>query len=183
VVCIAANPAAIYRPRQPRQSPLYKTILLYLPAFGRTYGQYLDAAVLSLARDAANLNTFAAPMTDQDEGLRWWAVVGVHLLGDDVKSAIETLQKSLNDDAHEIRMMAAWTLIRLGQTEDALACLDDLPFAKKSEVSDETMLHNIIDWIVKTAFPLVRKYYANNGPKQGKYGIGTLARIAEVPGL
>ena len=33
MVCLAANPAAIYRPRQPRQSPLYKTILLYLPAF------------------------------------------------------------------------------------------------------------------------------------------------------
>jgi ribosomal protein S27E len=39
VVCLAANPAAIYRPRQPRQYPLYKTIQLYLTAFERTYAR------------------------------------------------------------------------------------------------------------------------------------------------
>jgi ribosomal protein S27E len=37
VVCLAAKPAPIYRPRQPRQSPLYKTIERYLPEFERTY--------------------------------------------------------------------------------------------------------------------------------------------------
>ena len=37
VVCLAAKPAPIYRPRQPRQTPLYKTIERYLPEFERTY--------------------------------------------------------------------------------------------------------------------------------------------------
>jgi hypothetical protein len=37
VVCLVAKPAPIYRPRQSRQSPLYKTIERYLPEFERTY--------------------------------------------------------------------------------------------------------------------------------------------------
>jgi hypothetical protein len=37
VVCLAANPTPIYRPRRPRHSPLYQTIERYLPEFERTY--------------------------------------------------------------------------------------------------------------------------------------------------
>jgi hypothetical protein len=36
MVSLATNPTPIYRPRQPRQSPLYKTIERYLPEFERT---------------------------------------------------------------------------------------------------------------------------------------------------
>jgi hypothetical protein len=39
VFCLAAKPAPIYRPRQPRQSPLYKTIERYLPEFERIYDE------------------------------------------------------------------------------------------------------------------------------------------------
>ena len=40
VVCLAAKPVPIYRPRQPRQSPLSKTIERYLPEFERTYDEH-----------------------------------------------------------------------------------------------------------------------------------------------
>ena len=40
MVCLAAKPVPIYRPRQPRQSPLYKTIERYLPEFERTYDEH-----------------------------------------------------------------------------------------------------------------------------------------------
>jgi hypothetical protein len=36
VVCLAAKSALIYRPRRPRQAPLYKTIERYLPELERT---------------------------------------------------------------------------------------------------------------------------------------------------
>ena len=42
MVCIAARPVPIYRPRQPRQSPLYKTFERYLPEFERTYDDQLQ---------------------------------------------------------------------------------------------------------------------------------------------
>jgi ribosomal protein S27E len=37
MVSLATNPKPIYRPRRPRQSPLFKTIERYLPEFERTY--------------------------------------------------------------------------------------------------------------------------------------------------
>ena len=37
MVCLAAKSVPNYRPRQPRQSPLHKTIERYLPEFERTY--------------------------------------------------------------------------------------------------------------------------------------------------
>ena len=39
MVGLAAKSAPIYRPRQPRQSPLYRTIERYLPKFERIYDQ------------------------------------------------------------------------------------------------------------------------------------------------
>ena len=37
--CKATSPASAYRPRRPRQSPLYQTVERYLPEFERTYQQ------------------------------------------------------------------------------------------------------------------------------------------------
>ena len=48
---------------------------------------YLDAADLALARDKGNLEAFVNAMSDEDEGMRWWAVVGLHLLEDDAAPA------------------------------------------------------------------------------------------------
>jgi len=39
VVCLSTKPAAVYRPRRPRQSPLYRTIERYYPEFERTYDE------------------------------------------------------------------------------------------------------------------------------------------------
>ena len=44
---------------------------------------YLDASDKALARDAKNLDDFVKAMSHQDEGIRWWAMVGLHLLEKD----------------------------------------------------------------------------------------------------
>ena len=141
--------------------------------------KYLDAADLALARDAAQLETFVSWMSDDDEGMRWWAVVGLHLLADRGAAAEETLRAALDDDADEIRMMAAWTLIKLGNTEQPLACLERLLFDK---TENPVMLNNVIDWVGEPAYPLVKQYVADGGNRKGKYGIGILGRIAQLQG-
>jgi len=140
---------------------------------------YLDAADLALARDKSNLDVFVSAMSDGDEGIRWWAIVGLHLLGDEVKPAAETLEQALADDSHEVRMISAWSLIKLGQSEKAMACLDQLLF---EGTENEMMLHNVLDWMGEPAHPLVKKYIENAGERQGKYGIGILGRVAELNG-
>ncbi|MDG1070678.1 MAG: sulfatase-like hydrolase/transferase, partial [Akkermansiaceae bacterium] len=140
---------------------------------------YLDAADKALVRDAKNLDDFVKAMSDQDEGVRWWAVVGLHLLEKDAASAKATLKKALKDDCHEVRMMAAWSLVKLGDSTDAMACLNDLLF---NATNNEMMLHNILDWMGEPAFPLVKKFLTDGGSTKGKYGISILGRVGELQG-
>ncbi len=141
--------------------------------------KYLDAADLALAREKKNLKTFTKWLSDQDEGMRWWAVVGLHLLGADAKPATRKLNAALKDDIHEIRIMAAWTLVKLGQKKKALAALDNLI---TDGTDNENMLHNVIDWMGEPAYPLVKKYIESGGTRQGRYGIGIFGRIAQLQG-
>jgi N-sulfoglucosamine sulfohydrolase len=122
---------------------------------------------------------FIKPMSDQDEGLRWWAVVGLHLLDQNAAPASAVLTKALEDESHEVRMMAAWTLVNIGKPEQALACLDDLLV---NGTNNETMLHNVLDWMGKPALPLVKEFVTKGGTRKGRYGIGILGRIAELNG-
>lgn len=143
---------------------------------------YLDAADVALQRDKANRDRLVQWMADDDAGMRWWAVVGLHLLEEDARQASPVLKKALTDSAHEVRMMAAWTLTQLGESKPALACLDELLFAEETTASNSIMLHNVLDWMGEPALPLVKKYIENGGTRQGKYGIGILGRIAQLNG-
>ncbi len=140
---------------------------------------YLDAADLSLARDKANLDTLTKRMSDKDEGMRWWAIVGLHLLAKDAAPATRVLEKALKDESHEVRMMAAWTLVKLGKAGNALTCLDELLF---KGTSNKDMLHNVLDWMGEPALPLVKKYIEKDSTRKGRYGTGILGRIAELNG-
>ncbi|MCR9197022.1 MAG: sulfatase-like hydrolase/transferase [Planctomycetaceae bacterium] len=141
---------------------------------------YLDAADLALERDTANLSHFVEQLNSDDPGLRWWAIVGLNLFEEQAKPATAALTAAMQDDAHEIRMMAAWTLIKTGQPDDALACLEELLNLDQRDSMNELMLHNVLDWIGEPAHPMIKKFVAKGGERQGKYGIGILGRIAEV---
>ena len=142
---------------------------------------YLDAADMALARDKSDLPTFTERLSDPDEGIRWWAIIGIHLLENDAIAAKDQLHAALKDPSHEVRMMAAWTLVKLGDSTDAMKCLSDL-MAKSSSETNEPMLHNVLDWMGKPALPLVKSYIDGGGNRQGKYGIGILGRIAQLNG-
>ena len=141
--------------------------------------KYLDAADIALARDKTNLQNFADDMEHEDEGIRWWSIVGLHLLEKDAASASTILEAALDDEIDEIRMMAAWTLIKLGQPDKASTSINNMIL---NGTENEAMLHNIIDWMAEPGLPFVRKYVENGGNRQGKYGIGILGRIAELNG-
>ena len=145
---------------------------------------YLDAADRALERDKKHLNMFLDQLADSDEGLRWWAVVGLHLLDQEAALAKDSLVNALIDIAPEIRMMAAWTLVNLGhKKEKALASLKTLLASKDTPQTNTRLLHNILDWMGDPALPLVKKYIENGGNRQGRYGIGVLGRIAQQNGL
>ncbi|HBV64051.1 MAG TPA: sulfatase, partial [Rhodopirellula sp.] len=144
--------------------------------------QYLDAADTALDRDPKNLNQFVKWLNDDDEGMRWWGVVGLHLLGDQAEDAKPNLSEALTDDTDEIRIMAAWTLVNLGDSDTALANLESMLFRDPAATNNTTLLHNVLDWMGEPALPLVKKYIDRGGNRQGKYGIGILGRIAQLNG-
>ena len=140
---------------------------------------YLDAADVALSRNKTSLGTFVSAQDETDEGIRWWGIVGLHLLEEHAVVAADTLTAALEDSEDEIRIMAAWTLVKLGQSEQAFATLDDMLM---NGCKNEDMLHNVLDWMGQPALPLVKKYIENGGNRQGKYGIGILGRIAQING-
>jgi len=137
---------------------------------------YLDAADMALERDRGNLPAFVKAMSDPDCGIRYWAVVGLLLLEKEAAPATETLAKALHDESDEVKIMVAWTMVRLGRNEAGLACLRNL---LNNGTTTERMLHNVLDWMDDDAVPLVREYLKSN-PNKSK---GILAKIAQDHGI
>jgi arylsulfatase A-like enzyme len=109
--------------------------------------QLLDAAELALEENETNLLALRRLLNSPDLGLRYWGIVGCFLL-DDAQSAL----KCLEDDSHEVRAMAGWLLLRSGDKEAGLRCLENL--LKENSYATLSVL-NIIDWAGDAAKPLL----------------------------
>ena len=99
----------------------------------------LDAADLALEKNKKNLPTFSNMLTNSDSGIRYWAMVGSFLLNDQ-----KTAFQALEDPSHEVRIIAAWTLIRSGDKKQGFQCLENL-LKEKSYASLTVM--NVVDWL------------------------------------
>ena len=132
---------------------------------------YLDAADLALARDRKNLRAFVDGMSDSDACIRYWSVVGLLLLDEGAAPAAETLKSALDDEADEVKMLAAWTLVKTGHCEEGLAALRDMLFGGTPLKRE---LHNVLDWMDDDAVGLVKEYLQSH-PEQAKNILGKIA--------
>lgn len=137
---------------------------------------YLDAADRALERNPRNRRNFVRAMSSSDSGLRYWAVVGLHLLEDKASRAKKALKKALADESDEIKMMAAWTLVKLGDKEPGLQCLRNLLY---NGTTAQRKLLNVLDWMEEDTVPMVREYLQAH-PKKAK---NILAKIARDHGI
>ncbi len=99
----------------------------------------LDAADLALENDVKNLKRLHKLMESDQLGERYWGMIGGFLLKDK-----EAGLKMIHDESHEIRAMAAWTLIQTGEKEKGLACLKEL-IAQRSYALLTVL--NMVEWI------------------------------------
>jgi N-sulfoglucosamine sulfohydrolase len=111
---------------------------------------YQAASSLALAQDPANLPTFYENLGAADSGLRYWAVVGCFNLQGSTPLDLDIIRKSLADESHHVRAMAAWILYRGGDKAAAQACWNSL-LGESSYAS--LIVFNIIDWIGDGAEP------------------------------
>ncbi|MDP6633632.1 MAG: sulfatase [Phycisphaerae bacterium] len=142
--------------------------------------KYLDAADLALVRDKKNLATFVKGLTDADECIRYWSIVGIHLLDKNAAPAETAIAKAMTDQAEEVKMMAAWTLTKIGKKDQGLACLREMLF-KGSKNSQ--LLHNTLDWMGEIALPMIKEFHKAGKGKRGKYGTSIFGHIAQINGF
>ena len=133
---------------------------------------YLDAADLALARNPNNLAAFVQGLGDSDACLRYWSAVGLLLLDKNAAPAAEALKSALDDQADEVKMLAAWALVKIGHREHGLAALRDMLFRG---TSGERELHNLLDWMDDDAVPLVQEYLQAH-PDKAKDILGKIAQ-------
>ena len=72
-----------------------------------------SVAALALKQDPAKLPALYAQLGDADAGNRYWAVVGCFLL-QIAPLGLDLIHERLDDESHEVRIMAAWILYRGG---------------------------------------------------------------------
>lgn len=95
----------------------------------------LPVAELAGERDEKNVSTFVALLGDEEPVVRWWATLGLAMLGDGAEPAKRPLQQSLHDESPLVRVAAAEALSELGEVKlanDALAeaLAHDTPFVR-----------------------------------------------------
>lgn len=104
---------------------------------------YLDAADLALERNPKHREQFEAQLSHTDEGMRYWAVCGLFLLGNDAGLSKPALIKALDDGAGEVSLMAAWALERVGETEKSGAYFAKL---NPKRAADKNMAASVLKW-------------------------------------
>jgi hypothetical protein len=87
---------------------------------------YLDAADVAIANDPNNIQQLARLLKHDDCGVRYWGVVGCMILGEKAASLRSEMRKMLKDESHSVRAIAAWHLVRIGEKEAGLDCLENL---------------------------------------------------------
>ena len=124
--------------------------------------KYLDYSDLALSRKKANLKTLSKGLTNKDPVIRYWSVVGLLLLEEHAKPAINDLKKALNDQ-DEIPSLAAWAIYLAGNPEYAKKWM------LKTIIKDpgNKMLANIFDWMDKDSFSILARIPAEKIPKKG----------------
>src|SRR5439155_2736198 len=83
----------------------------------------LDLVGLATARDPANLAKFIERISDENEMMRYWAVLGCLMLNEKAAPAKENLIKATEDRSPHVRVVAAEALCRIGDAERGLAVL------------------------------------------------------------
>jgi N-sulfoglucosamine sulfohydrolase len=105
---------------------------------------YQSAAAKALSQDAANLPGFYRDLSHSDAGVRYWAIVGCFNLQEASRLDSNFIRKSLDDNSHHVRAMAAWIMYREGDKAAAQHCWNDM---LKNSSYASLKIFNIIDWI------------------------------------
>lgn len=114
--------------------------------------KYIQCADTALDENPDNLQALTDDLSSPDMAIRYWGAVGLMMLGADAAPAKDALLKCLQDDSHNVRLMASWALIKIGDKEPGYKCITDMI---KSNSYAMLEILNVIDWMGDAKQPLI----------------------------
>ena len=105
---------------------------------------YQQAADIALENSPENISQLMRYLRDSDSGIRYWGATGLMMLGPEAAKAERGLTKALADSSHNVRIMAAWALIKQGNNAEPIQCIRQM-LRKDSYAMMEIL--NVIDWM------------------------------------
>jgi uncharacterized sulfatase len=85
----------------------------------------LPIAEMASRRDPANRDRLVTLLKDEEPIVRWWAALGLLMLGHEAIDARAAIKDALDDDSPLVRIAAAESLYGLGEVDQARATLID----------------------------------------------------------
>ena len=114
---------------------------------------YQPVADVALANDSDNASLLMTYLDSTDRAIRYWGATGLMMLGPDASQAQGKLIELLKDDSHNVRLMAAWSLIKLGAKEPAYSCVEQLLTTDSYAMLE---ILNAIVWMEDDGKPLLK---------------------------
>ena len=108
---------------------------------------------LPLARKSENMPTLVEYLKDEDEGMRYWGVIGCLLLEEKAASAKDELVKLMDDESIEIPIFAAWALYKMGEKKVGLDKLSSILHETNSDT-----VGGILDRMGEDSTPIIKAY-------------------------
>jgi N-sulfoglucosamine sulfohydrolase len=113
--------------------------------------RYIAIADTALQNDPENIDQLIAFLSDSDGAVRYWGAVGLMMLGEDAASAELPLIESLKDSSDNVRLMAAWALIKINKNKQAYTTIEQMLSSNSYAM---LAIVNVIDWMGADGKPL-----------------------------
>jgi len=97
-----------------------KSLYDYMHSDACPFEELLQAAQLATTPGEGSIDAFVNYLKSDHSAIRYWGAVGLLIHRDHAEPAIQSLEEAANDDAGAVATMAAETLYRMGEKEQAL---------------------------------------------------------------
>jgi len=87
---------------------------------------YVNCSDVALMKDVTNAEEMSQWVSSNDSGVRYWGILGLHLLGDSVGEHKEAVLKGLKDQNDDVKALSAWSAFHLGEKSKAVKAWSEI---------------------------------------------------------
>jgi N-sulfoglucosamine sulfohydrolase len=154
-----------------------KTIFESVRAHDFPINRIIKTAEMASTAGIDQLSELISRLADHDRSVRYWAAVGLTILGKNAKAAEGALIKALTDKSGNVRIAAAEALCNLGRENIALPVLEKEVHNNNTKIALHAL--NVLDAIGESARPVLPNLEIINNKIEDKYIQRAIAHLLE----